>query len=207
MKIRTAIIVVLTLASAPLVSTAQTPPPPPVQASVSDADYLVTGYYNVNFGGGLFKDREKGTSGGGGGSLVFWGRGMASAEADFNFNPRFFGTTEDLGSNSLQTFTVNGVFGPWVGSKRNLRPYAIIGGGLMRSNISSFANAKWSTSQTMGVIDIGGGLFYFFTPKVGVRSDLRYRLGLGASTDASEGWGLREDWSYMRWTLGLTYAF
>ena len=100
MKIRTAIILALALACAPLVSTAQmTTPPPPVQAaSASDADYLVTGYYNVNFGGGLFKDRETGTSGGGGGALVIWGRGLASAEVDFNFNPRFFGTTEDLGS-------------------------------------------------------------------------------------------------------------
>ena len=207
MKIRTAIIVVLTLAFAPLVSTAQTPPPPVQAGGASDADYLVTGYLNVNFGGGLFKDRETGTSGGGGGSLIFWGRGRTSAEVDFNFNPRFFGTTEDLGSNSLNTFTVNLVFGPWMGANRNLRPYFVLGGGLMRSSIANFASAKWSTSQTMGVIDIGGGLFYFFTPKVGVRGDLRYRLGVGASTDASDGWGLLEDWSYMRGTFGVTFAF
>jgi hypothetical protein len=203
MTIRTAIIVVLALACAPLMATAQTPPPPPVQSSVSDADYLVTGYYNVNFGGGLFEGREKGTSGGGGGSLVFWGRGMASAEVDFNFNPSFFGTTEQLGSNSLQTYTVNALFGPWVGATQNLRPYALIGGGLMRSNISSFANP----SQTMGVIDIGGGIFYLFTPKFGVRGDLRYRLGLGASNDATDSWGLIEDWTYMRGTFGVTFAF
>jgi hypothetical protein len=205
MKFRTAIIVLLALVCAPLVSTAQAPPP--VFASASDADYHVTGFYNVNFGGGLFKDRETSTSGGGGGSLIFWGRGMASAEVDLSFNPKFFGTTEDLGSNSLMTFTVNGVFGPWLGSSRNIRPYAVIGGGMMRGNIANFANNKMSTSTTLGVIDLGGGVFYYVTPKFGIRGDIRYNIGLGAPTDPATGWGLLEDWTYMRGTIGVVFAF
>jgi len=205
MKIRTTILVLLALVCAPVISAAQTPAP--VTASASNADYHVTGYLNLNFGGGLFQDREKGSSGGGGGSLIFWGRGIASAEVDFNVNPKFFGTTEDLGTNSLMTFTVNGVFGPWVGSKKNIRPYAVVGGGLLRGNIANFSTGKMSTSTSMGVIDIGGGIFYYFTPKFGLRGDFRYRLGVGAPTDPATGWGLIEDWNYMRGGLGVVFAF
>jgi len=206
MKVRTALIILLALVSAPIAAMAQTTPAP-VTASAADAAYVVTGYYNVNFGGGLFKDRSTGTSGGGGGSLIFWGREAFSTEVDVNYNPKFFGTTGDLGSNSLMTFTVNGLFGPWMGPNKNIRPYALLGGGMLRGSIASFADNNMSTSTTMGVFDIGGGVFYFFTPKFGSRFDIRYRVGLGASTDPATGWGLLEDWNYMRATFGLTYAF
>lgn len=206
MKIRTAILVVLALACAPLVSMAQTAPPP-VTATAADNDYAVTAFGNINFSGGLFADREKGTSGGGGASLIFWGRGIASAEVDFNFNPGFFGTKEDLGSNGLNTFTVSGVFGPWLGPNRNIRPYGVVGGGLLRGKISNFSAAGMSTSTTLGVFDLGGGVFYYFTPKYGFRGDIRYRFGVGAETDPTTGWGLLEDWTYARASLGFVFGF
>jgi len=210
MKIRTAIIVVLALACAPLVSVAQTAPPPQTYAGSSEGfDNSVTAYGNINFGGGMFADREKTTSGGIGVSVVFWGRGLFSAEVDFNHNPKFFGTTDDLGNNKLFTFTGNAIIGPWiaVGNSQRIRPYAVIGGGMMSSSIDNFSAAKWSTTKTMGVFDIGGGVYYYFTPRFGVRADIRYRTGVGASTSAADGWGLIENWNFMRGSLGATFAF
>lgn len=211
MKVRTAIVVLLALACAPLVSVAQTAPPPQTYAGGGGEgfDNSATVYGNINFGGGMFADREKGSSGGFGASVVIWGRGLYSAEVDFNYNGKFFGTTEDLGSNKMLTFTGNGLIGPWftVGSSQRVRPYAAVGVGAMMSTIDNFSAAAWSTSKTMGVFDIGGGVFYNFTPRFGVRGDIRYRVGLGASTNPADGWGLIEDWTFMRGTLGATFAF
>ena len=209
MKIRTAIIVLLTLACAPLVSVAQTAPPPQTYAGSGDTfDNSATVYGNMNFGS-MFADREKSSSGGFGASVVVWGRGLFSAEADFNYNGKFFGTTEDLGNNKMMTFTGNAIIGPWftVGSSQRVRPYAVVGVGMMSSSIDNFSAAKWSTTKTMGVFDIGGGVFYNFTPRFGVRGDIRYRMGLGASTNPADGWGLIENWNFMRGSLGVTFAF
>lgn len=210
MKIRTALIVLLALACAPLASVAQTAPPPQTYAGGGEGfDNSVTVYGNMNFGGDIFADREKSSSGGFGASVVFWGRGLFSAEADFNYNGKFFGTTEDLGNNKMMTFTGNAIIGPWiaVGSTQRIRPYFVVGGGMMSSTIDNFSAANWETSKTMGVFDVGGGVYYYFTPRFGIRGDIRYRTGVGASTDPADGWGLIEGWNFMRGSLGATFAF
>jgi hypothetical protein len=86
------------------------------------------------------------------------------------------------------------------------RPYAAFGGGLMRSSISEFATVGWATSKNLGIVDAGGGLLVFFHPRVGVRGDVRYRWGVGANND-SDGWGLIDNWTYLRASVGIALAF
>jgi hypothetical protein len=177
------------------------------QASNGPDNYL-TGYYNFNFGGDIFKNRETDTTANGfGGALTFWGRGKFSAELDFNYNKNFFGTSENVGENNLLTFTLGGIIGPWAraGSGR-VRPYFAFGGGLMRSTLKDFATVGWTDTKNLGLIEAGGGLLWLFNDTVGIRADARYRWGVGANSDEA-GWGLIEKWTYVRATVGLALAF
>lgn len=210
MRIRTALLL-LAAVCVPVAAFAQEAPPPSqytAPANTEGFDNYVSGYYNFNFGGNLFKDREESSTGGYGGALTFWGRGKFSAELDFNYNPQFFGPKNDAGDNNLMTFTFSGIIGPWInqGGSQRVRPYIVVGGGLMRSTIKEFATVGWKDTKNLGVVDFGGGVLYFFHPRVGVRGDIRYRWGVGANSD-EKGWGLIDNWTYWRGAIGIALAF
>jgi hypothetical protein len=171
-------------------------------------DTYLAGYYNFNFGGDLFKDRDEDTTTNGfGGALTFWGRGKFSAEIDFNYNKNFFGKSDVAGDNNLLTFTLGGIVGPWAkaGSGR-VRPYFAFGGGLMRSTVEEFATVGWQETKNLGLLEAGGGLLWLFNDTLGMRADVRYRWGVGADAD-EDGWGLIEKWTYVRATVGIALAF
>lgn len=170
-------------------------------------DHYFFFYANTNTGGtGFFmEDRENST--GFGASYTFWGRGIFSAELDFNYNPKFFGAEADYATNNLMTFTANGIIGPWFHpGSMYIRPYAVIGGGLMRSTIDEFASVDWKTTQNRGVFDVGGGLVILFTRNFGIRGDARYRYGVGEN-DSDDGWGMIDAWKFLRISGGIALAF
>ena len=103
----------------------------------------------------------------------------------------------------LLTVSASGILGPWLsaGSSR-LRPYLAFGGGVLRSNVTAFTRAGSETNDTRshGIVEVGGGLLWLFTPRVGVRGDVRGRAAL--MEPESVPW-----WTYVRSTIGLTVAF
>jgi hypothetical protein len=115
----------------------------------------------------------------------------------------------------LLTVSASGILGPWLraGSGR-LRPYVAFGAGVLRSDVKAFTRAATDTypfvafvdsgqrdTRTLGIVDAGGGAMWLFTPRLGVRGDVRYRLGL------TEPEGMNSMWSYVRTTVGLTISF
>ena len=191
---------------------AQDPPPPTNQPTYQEPkaegpdNYLVP-YWNSNSGGTMFLGADRDSTTGYGLAFTFWGRGVLSAEMDFNYNPDFFGSQSDYDTNTLLTFTMSGIIGPWIeaGSMR-IRPYAVIGGGLLRSTINEFASVGWKTTQNRGVVDAGGGILWLFTRNFGIRGDARYRMGVGAKDDA-DGWGMLDAWKFLRISGGVAIAF
>jgi len=114
----------------------------------------------------------------------------------------------------LLTVSASGILGPWLraGSSR-VRPYVAFGGGLLRSDVKAFTRAATDTypfvtfvdsgqhdTRTHGIVEVGGGLLWLFTPRVGVRGDVRFRAAL--MEPESVPW-----WTYVRTTIGLTVAF
>jgi hypothetical protein len=114
----------------------------------------------------------------------------------------------------LLTVSASGILGPWLraGSSR-LRPYLAFGGGVLRSDVKAFTRAATDTypfvafvdggqhdTRTHGIVEVGGGLLWLFTPRVGVRGDVRGRAAL--MEPESVPW-----WTYVRTTIGLTVAF
>lgn len=193
---------------------AQAPPPPGTTTAVADEgfDTYATGYYNFNFGGKLFtalQDLDANTNSHGfGAALTLWGRGRFSAEIDFNYNGHFFDAHDRAGTNNLISLTFGGVFGPWLnmGGHQRIRPYVVLAGGVLFSSFDYFSSFNWKTTKTLGCVDAGGGVLYLFHPRVGVRGDVRYRMGVGAD-ESESGWGLLEDWTYWRGSIGIALAF
>ena len=114
----------------------------------------------------------------------------------------------------LLTVSASGILGPWLraGSGR-LRPYVAFGAGVLRSDVKAFTRTATDTypfvafvdngqhdTRTHGLVEVGGGLLWLFTPRVGVRGDVRGRAAL--MEPESVPW-----WTYVRSTIGLTVAF
>jgi opacity protein-like surface antigen len=184
-----------------------------------NTDYICV-YYGVNFGGDLFasgpfKSVAFSNPKAMGVAIDFWGPGVISAEVDFAYYPAFFGATDTivnglgLGDNNLMTATASLVIHPaMIQSKsQRVRPYVVIGGGLMRSTISGFAKYLGKDVRNTGVVDVGGGIQYYFHPNIGVRGDFRYFKGVGANSNDPDGWGWMENWNFFRATAGIAFAF
>jgi hypothetical protein len=163
----------------------------------------VTAYYNLNFGGTLFENREGTATTGFGAAIAFQGRRVVSGELDVNYSPQFFGPEDRWSRNSVLTVTFSGIVGPWIriGGTRRVRPYALVGGGLIRSTIITSVE---SSPLTNPVLDVGGGLLWSVSPRVGIRGDLRYRWDRG---DLAQRGGYIATLNYVRSSLGMTLAF
>jgi hypothetical protein len=147
-----------------------------------------------------------------GASILFWGPGILAGEADWGYNPKFYESFTNVvrsgATSNLQTLTLNFVLGPtfFIGENMRVRPYGLIGGGLMRSKISEFAqNLSFSNADNRGVIDIAGGVYFYPIKRIGVRADVRYFRGVGAN-GSDKGYGL-SDWTFYRVSIGAAIAF
>ena len=106
-----------------------------------------------------------------------WGVGLGRLgtifgyETDFGYTKDFYGTAPGVTS-SMLTVMGNVMLVPNVGP---VRPYALAGFGLIRSqvNVSSGSIIGENGNNDVGW-DVGGGVFIFFGEHLGVRGDIRY---------------------------------
>jgi opacity protein-like surface antigen len=169
-------------------------------------------YGGLNYGGKLFSGGPNQTLDFSnprtvGVAINFWAPGAISAELDIAYYPAFFGPSSNLGDNDLITATGSLMVHPYTGrmGSQRVRPYFVVGGGLMRSKIEDFAILGRDVKNT-GVVHVGGGVQYFFHPRIGVRGDFRYFKGVGAN-NSEEGWGWLENWNFFRATVGVAFTF
>jgi len=177
----------------------------------------IVGYAGFNAGGSLLDAISQTTSDAPkpkayGASILFWGPGILAGEADYCYNPKFYDSFTNVvasgKSSNLQTITLNFVVGPtfFIGDKMRVRPYGLIGGGLMRSKIDEFAqHLSFNDVDNRGVIDIAGGVYFYPIKRLGVRTDVRFFRGVGAN-GSDKGYGL-SDWNFYRVSIGAAIAF
>jgi hypothetical protein len=80
-----------------------------------------------------------------------------------------------------------------------LRPYAVVGGGLIHASSEDFA-AVFLVRRTVPAFSLGGGVTAMFTTNVGVRFDVRHLRSF--ATDPPAG-SVGHSISYSRFTIGL----
>jgi opacity protein-like surface antigen len=91
-------------------------------------------------------------------------------EAEFAYANEFFGDAPTY-SSSVATVMANAMIVPNLGP---VRPYGTIGLGLIKANVDTTPDSLLSSENNDIGWNIGGGVFIFFGPHVGVRGDVRY---------------------------------
>jgi opacity protein-like surface antigen len=146
-------------------------------------------------------------------SVAGMGAGVFGGEFDFGYSPNFFANTS--GSNSVQfanssnvtTLTGNLIVGvPVGGHGAQIRPYAVGGVGLVRSNVQDAAGLFTVNTKNDFGFDVGAGVMGFFSQNVGLRGDVRYFRGFNGSSDNVTGLGL-SNFSFWRTSIGLALKF
>jgi hypothetical protein len=189
-------------------------------ATPASADWLLTPYLGVTFGTaadfgdaiGDFDDvfEKKLTYGV---TTTWMGAGIVGFEFDFAHTPEFFDTPAiaiDLTDSHVTTFMGNLVVGAPIGGTQGpgVRPYGSIGMGLLRTNVAFGGLFDDLDANELGM-NVGGGVYVFFTDGVGLRGDLRYFRGLRGE-DEGDGDPFELDlaeFEYWRATVGVTFRF
>lgn len=185
----------------------------------ASADWLVTPYLGVTFGGSanfgnvgdLDDNFERKVAYGL--NAAWMGAGALGFEIDFGTTPNFyqdtFGSGDfDWGDSNVTTLMANLVVGAPFGGQSGIgfRPYGSAGLGLLRSNVSSTGLFDNVRTSELGY-NLGAGAHVFFSDNLGLRGDVRYFRGLerGGDDDLFE---LRaRDLNFWRSTLGVTFRF
>jgi len=104
------------------------------------------------------------------------GAGIVGGEADFGWSPSFFGSQSDFGNNTVMNLMGNLILGVPVGGQHGMgiRPYAVGGIGVIRTQIDGGTVAKVSSSDNQFGWDAGAGVMGYFANHIGIRGDLRY---------------------------------
>lgn len=165
------------------------------------ADWLLTPYLGVTFGGDADKEQVNY-----GLSATVLGSGVFGFELDASLTPNFF----DTDSGVIDDSNVSTVMGNLVlsapGSGPSFRPYAAAGVGIIRLKATSVGNFFDVDDNSLG-INLGGGVLGQINERVGIRGDVRYFRSFRDSDD-DEGLDLDlSGFNFWRGTLGVTFRF
>jgi opacity protein-like surface antigen len=189
----------------------------------ASADWTLTPFIGGNFGGSAdVNNNVAGTSFSNkfehkldyGVSLAGMGAGVFGFEVDFGYSPNFFesGTASNnafdfTNDSNVTTLTGNLIVGaPIGGHGGQVRPYAVGGVGLIRTNLQDAGQFFDVSSKNDFGLDIGGGVMGFFSQNVGIRGDLRYFRSFTGSSDSATGLGL-SNFHFWRGTVGVSFKF
>ena len=174
------------------------------------ADGLIVPFAGVNFGGNAGESLGDGTDAqrfDWGISFAWMGGGVFGVEGDVGYSPDFYGKN-DVGGSGVLSLMGNVLLGVPFGGQQGfgVRPYGLVGVGILRSNLESFDELV-GVDDSEVAWDFGGGVMIFFASHVGIRGDIRYFRTFGdvdfgpidvADSDAVD---------YTRGTLGLVLRF
>lgn len=189
----------------------------------ASADWVLTPFIGWNFGGSAdVNDPIAGTSFSNkfehkldyGLSLAGMGGGALGFELDFGYSPNFFetGTATDntflfTNDSNVTTLTGNLIVGaPAGGRGSSIRPYAVGGVGLIRTNVQDFGQFFDVTTKNDFGFDVGAGVMGFFAQNVGLRGDFRYFRSFRGSSDNVTTLGL-SSFHFWRGSLGVSFKF
>ncbi len=189
----------------------------------ASADWVLTPFLGWNFNGSA--DVHNNTAGVSfnnkfehkldyGLSLANMGAGIIGFEVDFGYSPNFFetGTATNNAFNftndsNVTTLTGNVIVGaPLGGHGGSIRPYAVGGVGLIRSNVQDVAQAFDVSSKNDFGLDVGAGVMGFVSQNVGFRGEVRYFRGFRGSSDNVTTLGL-SDFNFWRGSVGVSFKF
>jgi opacity protein-like surface antigen len=199
-------------------------------AAPARADWFLTPYFGVAFGGASNQfvlndlDDEFEQRVNFGGSIGWRSKGIWGFDLDYNVAPNFFqftgGTNNfdlfDLNS-SVQTLMGNVTIAIPVGGSRGagFHPYVTAGLGTIRTQLRSESDVFDDITSNDSGFNVGGGAHFFLGTHFGIRADARYIRGFESLDDEdpiedSPFFDQRiatEVFNFSRGSLGLTFRW
>jgi opacity protein-like surface antigen len=183
-------------------------------AAASAQDWFITPYIGGTFGGdatlGDLDDAddeiERRINLG---ATFGWQPNVFGFEVDFGWSPNFFEDTAgdrdfEFGDSNVTTLMANLLVGAPSGSA--FHPYVSGGFGLIRTFARAEALFADITNNDLGM-NLGAGVNAMFTPRVGIRGDLRYFRSL-EDHDADDSFDLAfSDFDFWRISAGVTFRW
>jgi opacity protein-like surface antigen len=188
----------------------------------ASADWIVTPFVGWNAGGSADVSGSDGTTRTSkfehkidyGFSIAGMGNGAVGFEFDLGYSPNFFETGTSNGDgfdfandSNVLTMTGNLIVGVPIGGRGgSIRPYAVGGVGLIRSQVQDLGAVFDVQSKNDFGFDVGGGVMGFFGQNVGLRGDVRYFRSFSGSSDNVTGLGL-SNFNFWRTSVGVSFKF
>ena len=163
------------------------------------AEWFVFPFAAMNTGGDTTRDT------GALGASVGWMGRWIGVEGEVAVSPSFFDAGDGFRTDHRQsTYSVIGLAGPKLGL---WRPYALLGGGLVRSEIAEVGGLA-ALNDERGALHVGGGAMWDATRHIGVRGDLRYVRALDDEEPENNVFDERfAEFSYWRVGGGITFRW
>jgi len=187
----------------------------------ASADWTITPFVGWNTGGSADVSGADGTTRTSkfehrvdyGVSIAGMGNGIFGGEFDLGYSPNFFetGNTNGDGFNftddsNVLTMMGNLIVGiPVGGHGGSIRPYAVGGVGLIRTNVQDAGEVFDVRSKNDFGFNVGGGVMGFFAQNIGLRGDIRYFRSFEGG-DNLTGLGV-SNFNFWRASAGVTFKF
>jgi opacity protein-like surface antigen len=173
-------------------------------AAPARADWLITPYLGTAFGGDTSSQHVIY-----GASAAWMSHGIVGVEFDGSLAPDLLdeddGVILGIADSNVTTLMGSIVIGAPLGEP-GVRPYAVAGGGLIRSRVSD-ANDIFDIDENSFGINVGGGVHALVRKNIGLRADLRYFRGV-RDTDSSDDVDLElGSFDFWRASVGATFRF
>jgi len=167
-------------------------------AAPARADWFLTPYFGVAFGGASNQfvlndlDDEFEQRVNFGGSIGWRSKGIIGFDLDYNVAPNFFQFTGGTNNfdllnfdSSVQTLMGNVVLAIPVGGSRGagFQPYVTAGFGTIRTQLRSASDVFEDITSNDSGFNVGGGAHFFMGTHVGIRADVRYLRGFESLDD------------------------
>ena len=144
-----------------------------------------------------------------GGSVALLSGGIFGLEADVGHTPGFFEGNDPLGlvlTSRVTTLTGSVILAvPLSVTRESLRPYLVIGAGLMQAR-SKHAAGLFPVDRNLLGINIGAGAIGMVTPRTGLRFDARYIKAASGADGPFARAGLSR-LSFWRGTAGIVLRY
>ena len=141
-----------------------------------------------------------------GGTLTFLGGGIFGFEVDLGYAPNYFepgdDDLEEVDNSNYTSVMANVIVSTPRGA---FRPYATGGVGILKTFVEGFDEAFNVDKNKLG-FNIGGGVYGFFTDRVGLRGDLRYFRQMTTGDDDEADFDVTA-FRFWRGTVGVSFRF
>lgn len=180
--------------------------------ATASAEWILTPFIGASFAAGsdtveeVVDEALEGSKMTYGGTLTYLGGGILGFEVDLGYAPNYFepgdDPFDDVDNSNYMSLMGNVILSTPRGA---FRPYVTAGAGMLKTFVDGPDDAFDVDRNALG-FNLGGGVFGFFTDRVGIRGDLRYFRQMTEADDNEIDFDVTA-FRFWRGTVGVSFRF